>query len=150
MKTSATNDRHNSNSVFGPPCFARLAVNCKWRLPALSLTFPRHGHRPDPLVVADFHVRLRDRAVVRGISGTQPGPALRCRPQLHRCAALLLAWFGFYLQSKPANEFKTFGYHRAGVLSAFVNALTLIALAALIFYESYQRLQQPQPVQRRS
>jgi cobalt-zinc-cadmium efflux system protein len=60
--------------------------------------------------------------------------------------ALLLAWFGFYLQSKPANEIKTFGYHRAGVLSAFVNALTLIALAALIFYESYQRLIDPQPV----
>jgi|SRR5581483_8616305 len=61
--------------------------------------------------------------------------------------ALLLAWFGFYLQSKPANETKTFGYHRAGVLSAFVNALTLIALAAFIFYESYQRLVEPQPVQ---
>ena len=37
--------------------------------------------------------------------------------------ALLLAWFGFYLQSKPADEYKTYGYHRAGVLSAFVNAL---------------------------
>ena len=36
--------------------------------------------------------------------------------------ALLLAWFGFYLQSKPANETKTYGYHRAGVLTAFVNA----------------------------
>jgi cobalt-zinc-cadmium efflux system protein len=60
--------------------------------------------------------------------------------------ALLLAWFGFYLQSKPANEIKTFGYHRAGVLSAFVNALTLVALAAFIFYESYRRLLDPQPV----
>jgi cobalt-zinc-cadmium efflux system protein len=60
--------------------------------------------------------------------------------------ALLLAWFGFYLQSKPANETKTFGYHRAGVLAAFVNALTLVALAAFIFYESYQRLVDPQPV----
>jgi cobalt-zinc-cadmium efflux system protein len=60
--------------------------------------------------------------------------------------ALLLAWFGFYLQSKPANETKTFGYHRAGVLSAFVNALTLVALAALIFWESYQRLLHPEPV----
>jgi cobalt-zinc-cadmium efflux system protein len=61
--------------------------------------------------------------------------------------ALLLAWFGFFLQSKPANETKTFGYHRAGVLSAFVNALTLIALAAFIFWESYKRLLDPQPVQ---
>jgi cobalt-zinc-cadmium efflux system protein len=60
--------------------------------------------------------------------------------------ALLLAWFGFYLQSKPANETKTFGYQRAGVLTAFVNALTLVALAAWIFYEGYQRLLRPEPV----
>jgi cobalt-zinc-cadmium efflux system protein len=60
--------------------------------------------------------------------------------------ALLLAWFGFYLQSRPANEVKTYGYHRAGVLTAFVNALMLIALAAWIFYESWLRLRNPQPV----
>jgi cobalt-zinc-cadmium efflux system protein len=57
--------------------------------------------------------------------------------------ALLLAWFGFYLQAKPANEVKTFGYHRAGVLTAFINALTLVVLAVWIFYESYQRLLRP-------
>lgn len=60
--------------------------------------------------------------------------------------ALLLAWFGFYLQSRPADEVKTYGYHRAGVLTAFVNALTLIVLAAWIFYESWHRLVYPQPV----
>jgi cobalt-zinc-cadmium efflux system protein len=61
--------------------------------------------------------------------------------------ALLLAWFGFWLQSKPANEVKTFGYHRAGVLTALFNALTLILLAALIFYESYRRLVSPRAVE---
>jgi cobalt-zinc-cadmium efflux system protein len=60
--------------------------------------------------------------------------------------ALLLAWFGFYLESRPADEVKTFGYHRAGVLAAFVNALTLVALSVWIFYESWQRLTRPQPV----
>jgi cobalt-zinc-cadmium efflux system protein len=60
--------------------------------------------------------------------------------------ALLLAWFGFYLQSKPPNEIKTFGYHRAGVLSAFINALTLLALSGWIFYESYHRLREPEVV----
>ncbi len=61
--------------------------------------------------------------------------------------ALLLAWVGFYLQSKPADESKTYGYHRAGVLSAFVNALTLLGLSAWIFYESALRLSRPEPVQ---
>ena len=60
--------------------------------------------------------------------------------------ALLLSWFGFYLQSKPADESKTYGYHRAGVLAAFVNALTLVGLAAWIFYESAVRFRHPQPV----
>jgi cobalt-zinc-cadmium efflux system protein len=60
--------------------------------------------------------------------------------------ALFLSWFGVYLQSKPADEIKTYGYHRAGVLAAFVNALTLIALSAWIFYESLARLRNPQPV----
>ena len=61
--------------------------------------------------------------------------------------ALLLAWFGFYLQSKPADESKTYGYHRAGVLAAFVNALTLVALSLWIFYESVERLRTPQSVE---
>jgi cobalt-zinc-cadmium efflux system protein len=60
--------------------------------------------------------------------------------------ALLLAWFGFYLQSRPADEVKTYGYHRAGVLTAFVNALTLVALSVWIFWESWQRLAHPAPV----
>jgi len=61
--------------------------------------------------------------------------------------ALFLAWFGVYMQSKPPDEIKTYGYHRAGVLSAFVNALTLVALAAWILYESVDRLRTPQGVQ---
>ena len=60
--------------------------------------------------------------------------------------ALVLAWVGYYLQSKPADESRTYGYHRAGVLSAFVNALTLLGLSAWIFYESAIRLTHPEPV----
>lgn len=60
--------------------------------------------------------------------------------------ALLLAWIGFYLQSKPANESKTYGYHRASVLSAFVNALTLVALSGWILYEAVVRLRHPEAV----
>jgi cobalt-zinc-cadmium efflux system protein len=60
--------------------------------------------------------------------------------------ALLLAWFGVYLESKPADEHKTYGYHRGGVLAAFVNALTLVALSAWLLIESVGRLRHPQPV----
>ncbi len=60
--------------------------------------------------------------------------------------ALGLAWAGFYLQSKPADEVKTYGYHRASVLSAFVNALTLVALSVWILYEAVLRLRAPEAV----
>src|SRR6266550_6444001 len=61
--------------------------------------------------------------------------------------ALLFTWFAFYLQTKPANDIKTYGYHRMGVLAAFLNALTLVALSFWIFYESVQRFRNPEPVQ---
>jgi cobalt-zinc-cadmium efflux system protein len=60
--------------------------------------------------------------------------------------ALLLAAFGVYLQARPGDHEKTYGYQRAGVLAAFVNALTLVLLAGILFYESYQRLLHPQQV----
>lgn len=60
--------------------------------------------------------------------------------------ALLLALAGFYLQSRPANQVKTFGYQRAGVLAAFINAVSLVVLAFALFFESYERLRNPQPV----
>src|SRR5579863_7240668 len=60
--------------------------------------------------------------------------------------ALLLAAIGFYIQSRPADQTKTYGYQRTGVLVAFVNALTLVVLAGVLFWESYQRLRSPEPV----
>jgi cobalt-zinc-cadmium efflux system protein len=60
--------------------------------------------------------------------------------------ALGLAWAGVYLETKPADETKTYGYHRAGVLAAFVNALTLIGLSVWIFYEAVMRLRAPEAV----
>ena len=50
--------------------------------------------------------------------------------------ALLLAAIGIYLQSKPADQARTYGYHRAGVLTAFVNALTLVIISLFIFWEA--------------
>jgi cobalt-zinc-cadmium efflux system protein len=61
--------------------------------------------------------------------------------------ALGLAAFSFFLEHKPADEIKTYGYKRAGVLAAFVNALTLVVLSVWIFYESYHRLVTPHAVE---
>jgi len=60
--------------------------------------------------------------------------------------ALLLAALGIYWQARPGDHERTYGYQRAGVLAAFVNALSLVVLAAVLFYESYYRLIHPQQV----
>jgi cobalt-zinc-cadmium efflux system protein len=60
--------------------------------------------------------------------------------------ALLLAWFGVYYGRKPPDESRTYGYHRAGVLAAFVNALSLLLLSGWILYESWRRWLHPQVV----
>lgn len=57
--------------------------------------------------------------------------------------ALLLSLVAVYFQSRPASSTKTYGYHRAGVLAALVNATTLVAVSFFIFYEAFHRLQNP-------
>ena len=57
--------------------------------------------------------------------------------------ALLLSWVAVFIQTRPPSATKTFGYHRAGVLAAFVNALTLVAIAFYIFYEAFMRMRNP-------
>lgn len=60
--------------------------------------------------------------------------------------ALLLAAVGVYLQDKPANQIKTYGYERAGVVAAFVNASTLIVISLIILWEAATRFLNPQTV----
>ncbi len=60
--------------------------------------------------------------------------------------ALLLAAIGLYLQGKPANQSKTYGYQRAGVITAFLNASTLIVISLFIFWEAIGRIVHPQAV----
>src|ERR1700758_2436605 len=60
--------------------------------------------------------------------------------------ALLLSLVAVYLQSRPPSATKTFGYHRAGVLAALINAASLVVISFFIFYEAFRRLQNPEHV----
>lgn len=61
--------------------------------------------------------------------------------------ALLLSLVAVYLESRPPSATKTYGWHRAGVLAALVNAGSLVVVSFLIFYEAFRRLQNPEHVQ---
>ena len=63
--------------------------------------------------------------------------------------ALLLSFAAVYFQSRPADHARTFGYQRAGVLAAFINAATLIAISLWIAVEAVHRLSSPVAVEPR-
>src|ERR1700746_4095024 len=60
--------------------------------------------------------------------------------------ALLLSLVAVYLQSRPPSATKTYGYHRAGVLAALINAGSLVFISFFIFYEAFRRMQHPEQV----
>ncbi|MGH9803976.1 MAG: cation diffusion facilitator family transporter [Candidatus Acidiferrales bacterium] len=58
-----------------------------------------------------------------------------------------LSLFALLAARRPADQHRTYGYQRSGVLAAFVNSLMLLAVAGYIFFEAYQRLRRPVPVE---
>jgi cobalt-zinc-cadmium efflux system protein len=112
-----------------------------------------HSHRGDArtsrvlqfslLVTAVYIVLL----VVAGIRAHSLALLSEAGHNLTDFGALLLSLVAVYLHSRPPSATHTYGYHRAGVLAAMLNAATLVAIAFLIFYEAVRRIQQPQPVQ---
>ncbi len=57
--------------------------------------------------------------------------------------SLALAWFAFRLARRKADIRRSYGYHRFQVVAAFVNGLTLFAIAGWITVEAVRRLADP-------
>ncbi|HEV7921106.1 MAG TPA: cation diffusion facilitator family transporter [Thermoanaerobaculia bacterium] len=60
--------------------------------------------------------------------------------------ALVIAFVAVRLERRPATHEKTYGYQRAGILAAFINAGSLVAFTAFLFVEAFNRFRHPQPV----
>jgi cobalt-zinc-cadmium efflux system protein len=56
---------------------------------------------------------------------------------------MLISWFGLRWAARPADHERTFGYQRAGVLAAFTNAILLILVALVLFWEAIERFRHP-------
>ena len=92
------------------------------------------------LVVTVLYIVL---LVVEGIRSHSLALLSEAGHNLSDFLALLLTWVAVYVQSRPPSATKTFGYQRAGVLAAFVNAASLVLIAFFIFYEAAHRLYAP-------
>lgn len=60
--------------------------------------------------------------------------------------AIGLAWYAHVQAARPPSVRMTYGYHRAGILVALANALSLIAMVGVLCYEAYGRFVHPEPV----
>lgn len=60
--------------------------------------------------------------------------------------ALALALFASWIAARPPTPAKTYGYYRAEILAALVNAVVLLVVAGGILYEAWQRILDPAPV----
>lgn len=60
--------------------------------------------------------------------------------------ALGLAWFAVVQARRPADVKRSYGYQRAGILAALVNAGVLVLVVIAIAYEAGRRIVSPEPV----
>jgi cobalt-zinc-cadmium efflux system protein len=60
--------------------------------------------------------------------------------------AIALGLVATRISKRPSGRRATFGYHRVGLLAALINGLSLLIIAVLIFYESYERFVKPPDV----
>lgn len=82
--------------------------------------------------------------------GTWAGSLALIGDALHNLTdsvALVIALIAVRLAKRPPTSEKTFGYQRAGVLAAFINAAMLVTFTFLIFREAWERLREPRAVE---
>ena len=88
-------------------------------------------------------------AVVEAVGGWVAGSLALLSDAGHMitdAAALGLALFANAVARRPASSRASYGYGRAEVLAAFVNAIAMLAVVALIAIEAVKRILDPVPV----
>ncbi|MFH1699135.1 MAG: cation diffusion facilitator family transporter [Candidatus Zixiibacteriota bacterium] len=60
--------------------------------------------------------------------------------------ALVLAWLGAKGAAMKPTKRSTYGFKRLEVVTAFINAVSLAAIAVYIIFEAFQRYNDPQPI----
>ena len=87
--------------------------------------------------------------VAQVIGGIISGSLALLSDALHNFSDVLSLVFSFIahkLSRKKASNDQTFGYKRAELIAAFVNAMTLIIVAIFLVYEAIERFFNPQPI----
>jgi cobalt-zinc-cadmium efflux system protein len=112
-----------------------------------SHVHPGHAHpilRPAVLgwaMVATLGLVIAE--VFGGLAGRSVALLNDAVHNLSDVPALGISWLAMRWAERPADSDKTYGYHRAGILASFTNALLLLLLAIWLGYEAVERLRSP-------
>ncbi|PSG90318.1 cation diffusion facilitator family transporter [Aurantibacter aestuarii] len=88
--------------------------------------------------------------VAQVIGGLLSGSLSLLSDALHNFSdviSLIVSYIANKLSRRKASLQRTFGYKRAEVLAAFVNAVSLIVIAILLIIEAIKRFQEPQEIE---
>ncbi|KJD34052.1 cobalt transporter [Tamlana nanhaiensis] len=88
--------------------------------------------------------------VAQVIGGLVSGSLSLLSDALHNFSdviSLVVSYIANKLAKKEASEHRTFGYKRAEILAAFINASTLIIVAVILIKEAFERFKNPQTIE---
>src|ERR1700676_68585 len=110
---------------------------------------PHHGHDHPPLrpsVLGWAMVPTLGLVVAEIFGGVLGRSVALLNDAVHNLSdvpALGISWLAMRWAERPADTEKTYGYHRAGILAAFTNALLLVLLSLWLGYEAFERFRSP-------
>jgi cobalt-zinc-cadmium efflux system protein len=113
-----------------------------------------HDHAPDIptrtgrlALVVGLNLAI---TVAEVIGGILSGSLSLISDALHNFSdgvAVIIAWIAIRLETRPRTDRHTFGFKRAQVLAAVINAGALVAISVFLFVEAWHRLVDPRPIQ---
>lgn len=112
-----------------------------------------HGHHHPPVEGKNLLFSIVLNIVItvaQAVGGILSGSLALLSDALHNFSDVLSLVFSYVahkLSRKKASVDQTFGYKRAELIAAFVNAMTLIVVALFLVYEAIERFSHPQTIE---
>ncbi|OEK06039.1 cobalt transporter [Flavivirga aquatica] len=112
-----------------------------------------HSHTHDDLKGRNLFISILLNILITAaqvVGGLLSGSLSLLSDALHNFSdvvSLIVSYIANKLSKKKASLQKTFGYKRAEILAAFINASTLIIVAVLLIIEAIKRFQNPQEIE---
>lgn len=87
--------------------------------------------------------------IAQGVGGFVSGSLALLSDALHNLSdviSLVISYVAAIFSNKKASQHKTFGYKRAEIIAAFINAISLIILAVFLIFEAFDRFLFPETI----